>query len=191
MGKTRQITIMAMFVAIGFVINWLSNVIPDTFGKISMVYTFCFLAGIYLGGWRGCIVAMLADGICCIIAPVGPWIPQITASNGLMALITGIVFKYSKKDFIWKLIISAVISLFVCSAGMTAWGLSMFYPFVPKITAKYLEAFGNSSYLVWALAQLIRQPLIIVMNVVITTVLYESLVNKVDITMCKPAKNHD
>lgn len=188
MERTRQITTMAMFVAIGFVINWLSNVIPDTFGKVSMVYAFCFLSGIYLGGWRGFIVAVLADGICCIVAPIGPWIPQITLSNGVMALVTGFVFKNFKFDFIWKLIISSVICLFVCSAGLTAWGLSIFYP-LPKITAKYITAFGNSSYLVWALAQLIRQPLIIVMNVVISTVLYQSLANKIDITIYKPAKS--
>ncbi len=60
--RTYLITLISVFTAVGIALNLLSSAMPriDTFGRISLVYTFCFLAGALLGPWIGGGVAIFA-----------------------------------------------------------------------------------------------------------------------------------
>ena len=128
--RTYLITLISVFTAVGIALNLLSSAMPriDTFGRISLVYTFCFLAGALLGPWIGGGVAMLADFLPAVIFPEGPWMPLITLSNGVMAMFAGLFFKYLKTDKISiKLICTALCSFVVCSLGLTAVGEALLY----------------------------------------------------------------
>lgn len=94
--KTYYITFTAVFAALGIAMNLLSSFMPrvDTFGRISLVYAFCFLTGCVLGPYLGAGVAAIADFLPAIIFPEGPWMPLITLSNAVMALIAGLFYKY-------------------------------------------------------------------------------------------------
>ncbi len=128
--RTYIITFVACFSALGIALNLLSSAMPriDTFGRISLVYTFCFLTGALLGPWIGSGVAMFADLIPAIFFPEGPWMPLITLSNGVMALIAGLFFKYfDSKSVAVKLIYTALCSFLLCSLGLTAVGEALLY----------------------------------------------------------------
>ena len=92
--KTYYITFTAVFAALGIAMNLLSSFMPrvDTFGRISLVYAFCFLTGCVLGPYLGAGVAAIADFLPAIIFSEGPWMPLITLSNAVMALIAGLFY---------------------------------------------------------------------------------------------------
>lgn len=128
--KTYYITFCALFAAVGVALNLLSSAMPrvDTFGRISLVYAFCFLAGIMLGPYLGGATAALADFLPAIIFPEGPWMPLITLSNGVMAMLAGLLYKKINSDKISvKLTMIAICSFVFCTLGLTAAGESLLY----------------------------------------------------------------
>ena len=147
--RTYFITLIACFSAVGIALNLFSSAMPriDTFGRISFVYTFCFLAGALLGPWIGGGVAVFSDLIPALFFPEGPWMPLITLSNGMMAVIAGLIFKYFNTDKVaLKLIYTAIASFILCSLGLTAGGEALLYDmgmqaYYPTTTA-LMEAVG-------------------------------------------------
>ena len=128
--KTYFITLIACFAAVGIAINLLSSAMPriDTFGRISLVYAFCFLAGALLGPWLGAGVAIFADLIPALFFPEGPWMPLITLSNGVMAMFAGLFFKrIDGKNVALKLFYTALCAFVFCSLGLTALGEALLY----------------------------------------------------------------
>ena len=127
--RTYFITLIAVFSAVGIALNLLSSVMPrvDTFGRISLVYAFCFLSGILLGPWIGGGVAIISDLLPALIFPEGPWMPLITLSNGVMAVMAGLFYKFLRGGVAFKLIIIALSAFIVCSLGLTALGEALLY----------------------------------------------------------------
>ena len=127
--RTYFVTLIAVFSAVGIALNLLSSAMPrvDTFGRISLVYTFCFLAGILLGPWIGGGVAIISDLLPALIFPEGPWMPLITLSNGVMAMIAGLFYKRLNGNLIVKLVFIALVSFVVCSLVLTALGEALLY----------------------------------------------------------------
>lgn len=128
--RTYFITLIACFSAVGIALNLLSSAMPriDTFGRISLVYAFCFLSGTLLGPWIGGGVAVIADLLPALFFPEGPWMPLITLSNGCMAMFAGLFFKKLDTDKVaLKLFFTAVVSFVVCSLGLTAGGEALLY----------------------------------------------------------------
>ena len=127
--RTYFITLIAVFSAVGIALNLLSSAMPrvDTFGRISLVYAFCFLSGILLGPWIGGGVAIISDLIPALFFPEGPWMPLITLSNGVMAMIAGLFYKHLNGNLIVKLVFIALVSFVVCSLGLTAFGEALLY----------------------------------------------------------------
>lgn len=141
--KTYYITFTAVFAALGIVLNMTSFYMAkiDTFGRVSLVYAFCFLAGCVLGPWLGAGVAAITDFLPAVIFPQGPWMPLITLSNAVMAMIAGLFFKYlPTKSVTLKISLTSVVTFVVCTLGLTALGETLLYnmgmqAFYPTTTA--------------------------------------------------------
>lgn len=86
------ISAMALFVALGIVLNIFSIQLVGFGGRASFVYGFLYLSGILFGPIYGFAVGAISDILGHIIAPQGAYIWQITVSNGLVAAITGLIF---------------------------------------------------------------------------------------------------
>ena len=170
---SKKIAYVAMFTAFGIVTNLLSFQVPP-FGRASFVYFYSNIAGIVLGPWLGFVSGVCADFLPAIIAPQGPWMPLITISNGLMCLIPGMVFRYVKwKSFTLKLLLATVLSFLICTLGVGAYGsvpvLHMFYPSAVKLGEQYGI---TSPYLMIALSKLIKQPIWVGINFLLTGIAY-------------------
>ena len=171
--NAKKIAYVAMFTAFGVVVNLLSFSVPP-FGRASFVYMFSNIAGIVLGPWLGLAAGLCADFLPAIVVPQGDWMPVITLSNGLMCMIPGLVFRYIPwKSFTLKLILSSAISFVVCTLGVGAWGsVPLLYIFF-KSAVSLGEQYGiTSPYLMIAFYKLLTQPFWIVLNCVLTSLVY-------------------
>ena len=160
--KTYYITFTAVFAALGIAMNLLSSFMPrvDTFGRISLVYAFCFLTGCVLGPYLGAGVAAIADFLPAIIFPEGPWMPLITLSNAVMALIAGLFYKYlPTKSVAVKISLAAVVTFVVCTLGLTTLGEALLYDMGMQAYYPTTTALVNSGMSVYV-ATLVRKAVV-------------------------------
>lgn len=136
MSKAKKIADMAIFLAIGIVINIASFPVISYFGRISFVYSLCYLTGILYGPVGGFIIASLADIIPAFILPQGVWIPLITVSVGLIAMIMGLSNKYLKGSLGFRLVIGAIVAYLVCTCVLTPLGEVALFNTFPYTFAK-------------------------------------------------------
>lgn len=177
MSNSKRIALVAMFTAIGVILNMLVFPSYTFFGTLTFVYTFCSLAGVFLGPWLGGISAGMADIIGYLLNPQGPFIPQIAIANALMAVVAGLCYrliKFKKREY--TLIIASLISYVFLSVGLTSWGLSMFY-FKFFKTAQVIGAKLNinSPFVMTALFRAITQPLWIIINLIFSMIVTSRL----------------
>lgn len=193
-SKTQRIADMAIFIALGVVINLCSFQSSGTYlGRFSLVYLFTYLSGFILGPWQGFAVALIADLIPGLLMPQGPYSVIIGLSNGLMAMIAGLYNRYTDWKTIFKLLATMATAFVVCTLGLTALGettsifiipigdyeASSLYALYPYTLAKVVigEGWGVSSpYLQMMLSKMISQPLWIFINGAITYIVYCRLV---------------
>lgn len=181
MTKARKLSFMALFVCIGVALNVLTLPSISWFGRISFVYGFCYLAGILFGPVGGLTVAGIADLIQVVAFPQpGPFVPQLTLSNMMMAGIVGLLFKYGKfsNEYV-RVGLGALICLFVCSAGLSAWGeATMLFDIYPYTFAKTVIGAGlgiESKFGMMSLAKLCTQWFWVSLNLILTYVIYARL----------------
>ena len=186
MSKTYKLALAAVLTGIGVALNVCSISTGTFLGRVSFVYSFCYLAGVYLGPLGGCLVAMLADVLQCLFFPQpGPYVVFLTISNGLIAAFCGIGFKYFKKlGPELGMLIGAVLGYFICSAGISAFGESlMLFNIYPYTFAKLIGAglgfdVANATlgqkFVMMSISKLATQWAWIIMNYIITLVIYES-----------------
>ena len=192
-SRTQKIADMAIFIALGVVLNLCSFQSFGTYlGRISLVYLFCYLSGFILGPWQGFVVAFVADLIPGIFFPTGPYSIMISVSNATMALIAGCFGRYTDWKVIWKLIATALTSFVVCTLSLTVIGevnsvliipvgeyeAASLYSMYPYTLAKVIIGKGwgvSEPYFQMLLAKAIQQPLWIVLNSLVTYVIYSRL----------------
>ena len=193
-SKTQRIADMAIFIALGVVLNLCSFQSFGTYlGRISLVYLFCYLSGFILGPWQGFAVAFIADIIPGLLLPQGPYSVLIGLSNALMAMIAGLYNRYTNWRTVFKLLATAGTAFVVCTLGLTALGetTSVFvipigdyeaaslYSLYPYTLAKVIIGQGwgvETPYLQMMLSKMISQPLWIVLNGIVTYVIYIRLI---------------
>jgi ECF transporter S component (folate family) len=179
MSKTKRIADLAIFIAIGMVLNLATLPSVTFFGRISFVYGFCYLSGVFLGPVYGLIAAVAADGLGYLLLPPGPFVWQVMATNGLMALASGIFYRLLR----WKykelrIIPAAVICYFLLTIGLAAWGESVYlFNIYPYTFAKSLGAsLGiHSPFLMVSLAKAITQPFWIALNLIISIIVIKRI----------------
>lgn len=192
-SRTQKIADMAIFIALGVVLNLCSFQSFGTYlGRISLVYLFCYLSGFILGPWQGFVVAFVADLIPGIFFPTGPYSIMISVSNSTMALIAGCFGRYTDWKVVWKLIATALTSFAVCTLTLTVIGevnsvliipvgeyeAASLYSMYPYTLAKVIIGKGwgvSEPYFQMLLAKAIQQPLWIVLNSLVTYVIYSRL----------------
>lgn len=192
-SRTQKIADMAIFIALGVVLNLCSFQSFGTYlGRISLVYLFCYLAGFILGPWRGFAVAFIADLIPAVFFPVGPYSVMISVSNAVMALIAGCYGRYTGWKTIYKLLATVATSFVLCTLTLTVIGevnsvfiipvgeysAASLYSLYPYTLAKVIIGQGwgvKEPYFQMMLAKAIQQPLWIVINSVLTYVIYARL----------------
>ena len=189
-SKTQRIADMAIFIALGVVLNLCSFQSAGTYlGRFSLVYLFCYLSGFVLGPWQGLTVAVIADLIPGLLMPQGPYSVLIGLSNGVMAMIAGLYNRYTDWKIIFKLLATIGPSFVVCTLCLTPLGetTSIFiipigdyeaaslYSMYPYTLAKVIigEGWGVSTpFLQMLISKAISQPLWIAINGIVTYVLY-------------------
>ncbi len=192
-SRTQKIADMAIFIALGVVLNLCSFQSFGTYlGRISLVYLFCYLSGFILGPWQGFAVAFIADLIPGIFFPTGPYSIMISVSNATMALIAGCYGRYTDRKVVWKLLATAATSFVVCTLTLTVIGevnslliipvgeyeAASLYSMYPYTLAKVIigEGWGvKEPYFQMMLAKAIQQPLWIALNSLVTYVIYARL----------------
>lgn len=192
-SRTRKIADMAIFIALGVVLNLCSFQSFGTYlGRISLVYLFCYLAGFFLGPWQGFAVAFIADLIPGIFVPTGPYSIMISISNATMALIAGCYGRYTGWKVIYKLLATIATSFVICTLTLTVIGevnsvliipvgeyqAASLYSLYPYTLAKVIigEGLGvKEPYFQMMLAKAVQQPLWIVLNSIVTYVIYVRL----------------
>jgi ECF transporter S component (folate family) len=179
MSKSKRIVDLAIFIAIGIVLNLATLPSVTFFGRVCFVYCFCYLSGVFLGPVFGFIAAIAADGLGFLLQPTGPFVWQVMATNGLMALASGIFYKALK----WKvkelrIIPAAVICYFFLTIGLGAWGESVYlFHIYPYTFAKSLGvSLGiHSPFLMISLSKAITQPFWIALNLIISIVVIKRI----------------
>ena len=189
-SKTQRIADMAIFIALGVVLNLCSFQSAGTYlGRCSLVYLLCYLSGFILGPWQGAAVVVIADLIPGLLMPQGPYSVIIALSNGVMAMIAGLYNRYTNWKIIFKLLATIGTAFVVCTLGLTPLGetTSIFiipigdyeaaslYSLYPYTLAKVVigEGWGVSSpFVQMMLSKAISQPLWIAVNGVVTYAIY-------------------
>lgn len=192
-SRTQKIADMAIFIALGVVLNLCSFQSFGTYlGRISLVYLFCYLSGFILGPWQGFAVAFIADLIPGIFFPTGPYSIMISVSNATMALIAGCYGRYTNWKIIYKLLATVSTSFVLCTLTLTVIGevnslliipvgeyqAASLYSMYPYTLAKVIigEGWGvKEPYLQMMLAKAIQQPFWIVLNSLVAYVVYARL----------------
>lgn len=191
--RSQKIADMAIFIALGVVLNLcLFQSFGTYLGRISLVYLFCYLAGFILGPWQGFAVAFIADLIPGIFFPTGPYSVMISVSNSTMALIAGCYARYTNWKTIYKLLATVGTSFVLCTLCLTVIGevnsvliipvgeyeAASLYSMFPYTLAKVIIGKGwgvKEPFFQMMLAKLIQQPLWIVLNSLLTYVIYQRL----------------
>ncbi len=162
-SQTKYIAYVAVLVALNALLNAFSLPLFGGIVEVSFTYIPCFIAGIFLGPIAGFIVGSMGDLLGMIINPHGAWIPLITLSCGMIGLITGLIFKFSKLHPMANLIISIVIVFVVATLGINTYALYVVY------------AQGSKTFWVYLIGRLPTQSLVYVVNGIILYALYYPL----------------
>lgn len=148
---TQKLVYVAVFSALNAVVNTFSY-FPVSYISISLVPTICFVAGYLLGAKGGFLVGFIGDLIAGIIFPSGVYSPIIGIANGLLGFIPGILFEYFKFNKYLITVLSAILTLIVCTSGLNTLGLWLIFGLGKKTFWAYLwvrlpwqliVAFGN------------------------------------------------
>lgn len=179
MNKARKIADMAIFTAIGVVLNMMSFFNFGVLGTMSLVYAFCYMVGILYGPIFGACIAMLADLIPALILPKGPFNPLINIGVGLMAFIVGFCVHFKKGNFNLKFAIGILLSFIFVTLGLNAYGESLFFDMNPYVFARSIGAALkiDSPYLMVMISKAALQPFWIVMNTAIVYLVVYKLRN--------------
>ncbi len=166
LDATRRAAYLAILIALAIVLKLFGIDLPA--GKVSLFYIPCYLAGAFFGPFVGFTTGALGDLIGFIIKGGTPN-PIITLGNGIMGFIVGVAFRiFPKLKPEIRLIIGVYISMLVCTLGINTLGLAVMYG-SPSVTRwqNYLAQLAHG-----AIPRVLFQPIVITVNLIITTGLY-------------------
>lgn len=125
--STKKITTISMLTAIAVLFNLYTIFTGVKYFAISFAISFtyipAFVAGAFLGPFSGFTVGFIGDLIAGIIHPFGPYNAIIGIASGLLGFIPGIVFKFVKGNDTFRLVLSALLCLIICTAGLNTFAL--------------------------------------------------------------------
>jgi ECF transporter S component (folate family) len=124
--KTRQLTLMAMLVALDVVAAYFLT-IKTPFLKIGLSFIPISFTGILFRPVLGGIGAAMSDVIQYLLYPAGGYIPGITVDALLSGVVYGLLM-YHKKPSLWRTLIAAAVCEIVISAGLTTFWLYLAIP---------------------------------------------------------------
>lgn len=156
----KRIAYLGIMTAISVITNCFSVTVNSGANSISFNYVICSLAGIFFGPVSGGIVGLLGDLIGCLIAPKGPFNPFIMLSSALIGILAGLAFKIPRLNVYFKIIIGYILIFIVCTLGFNTFGLWFYY------------AKSKKSFLVYLIGRAPFQAINVVINIVITYLLY-------------------
>ena len=156
--SARKISYIALLSAVSVVLNVLTWTMPGSGFAISFTYIPTFFAGFYFGPGAGFLVGLIGDLLGCVISPKGAWIPLITLASALMGVIPGLV-RYIPLHEKILLVISFLLTYFICSAGVNTFALWFTFARTKK------------TFLVYLLARLPLQITNMTLNMILTFVL--------------------
>jgi ECF transporter S component (folate family) len=137
--KTQKITTIAILSALSVVANIFSI---QLFGSnyLTFTYTVSFVAGTFFGAIVGGAVGIFGDLLGCLINPQGAYQPLITLSALLIGVIPALVWRWVRaKDWL-RLVISLVLCLVICTAGLNTLSLWIVFNRMQKGFFVYLAA---------------------------------------------------
>lgn len=137
-NHTRTVVYIATMVAISIVLKLISNTLSQTlptFLKLSLAYLGWYISAAILGPYIGAAVACISDLTGQWLIPTGGAPnPLLLLSNGLNALIFGLIFRYVRfnklqtfADYCVRAIIGAFASAVVCTFGLSTFALWFYY----------------------------------------------------------------
>ncbi len=125
LSAAKKIAYLAMFAAISVVVDSIGIDLSAS-QKLSFTTTVNFLAGGMFGPVGGLTVAVIGDILGCLIKGYAPNI-LITLSAGLFGLIPGLVMTYMRGKVWIKTIVSFLLCLLVCTAGLNTFATYIYY----------------------------------------------------------------
>ena len=118
MSLAKQISFLAIFVALSVAVNSVIEVDVGPSNKITFTYFVCFFAGFLLGPLPGFIVGLLGDLIGFLIRPSGVyWFSGLTI--GLFGFLSGLIMNGIRKEGTGWLYGKAAIAFAVCFLAIT------------------------------------------------------------------------
>ena len=138
LSPTMRLVLTAVFVALSTVINSYATIRIGTQFKLSFILIVYFMSGYILGGGLGFIVGLAGDFLGWLIFPDGAYNPIIGISNGLLALIPGLLFGISRPfkreistlEFIVKTVIAYLIGFVICTVFLSSLGIWLYSSYI-------------------------------------------------------------
>lgn len=137
LNHTQKIVYVSVLTALSAAVNLLTYY-PVSYIAITFTPVVCFVAGYLLGAKAGFAVGFIGDLIGGLLFPAGVYNPLIGVASGLMGFIPGIIFEYFGGNVYLKALISSILTLFICTAGINTFALYLMYGLGKKTYFAYL-----------------------------------------------------
>ena len=125
-GTTKRITYLATLVAASLILKIAGGIFKTPTFSLSLAYIPWILSAIAMGPLGGAAVAGITDFLGAIIQGFAPN-PILTLGCVCFGLIMGFVFKIPRLDARVKLLIGTLIVIPVCTLGINALGMTVYY----------------------------------------------------------------
>ena len=131
LSYTRGLTYTAALTALALILKLVGQIWGGALMlfnlKLSFIYIAWILSAVILGPLGGMAVGFLSDVLGTFLLPTtGGILPLLVISNTLFPLFIGIAVKYIPiKNLFLKIVIGTVVSMLVCTLGITTLGLSL------------------------------------------------------------------
>lgn len=144
----KKIAFLAMFTALSVAVNFLDVDVTPT-NKMTLTYTVCFFAGVFLGAVPAFAVAFLGDAIGYLLKPVGIfWLFGVTL--GLYAFLAGMIMNAipsaGKKGFWVKAVIALIAGYLIVTVALNSlvnYGYLMLFVWNGAPTKTFLVYLGG------------------------------------------------
>ncbi len=171
LSPTMRLVLTAVLVALSTVINSYATIRIGTQLKLSFILIVYFMSGYILGGGLGFAVGFIGDFLGWLIFPDGAYNPIIGISNGLLALIPGILFgikrpfekEVSNIEFIIKTAIAYLVGFVLCTVLLSSFGIWLYSSY---IQGKY------GTLLAWFVYRAGAQGLNTLINAILTVIIF-------------------